>query len=314
MNAPDQRHVAALLAVPAYEARALREAVERAIEAASGGMRLAGLRALVKPNWVAPRRAALACTNPLFLRAVAEALIDRGARVTVGDSPAFGAAERLAAATGSDVALRGLPARIVNFTAGPALRFSFGASTRLAREAAESDLIVSVPKLKAHSQLRLTAAVKNFFGCVVGARKALIHAVHGDRDNRFGSVIIEVMLALQPSLTIVDGIEAMSVTGPMNGEPVWLGAVAAGQNPVAVDTALYTMLRIAPDQAPLWREARARNLPGAGLDQLRFPLAAPEDFDTRAFQAPRALDPLAFKPGRLAVSMARRLWRRVTGR
>ena len=314
MNGPDQRHVAALLAAPGYEPRALREAVERAIGAASGGMNFTGLRALVKPNWVAPRRAALACTNPAFLRAVAEALIDRGARVTVGDSPAFGAAERLAAATGSDVALRGLPAPIVNFSAGPTLRFSFGASTRLARQAAECDLIVSVPKLKAHSQLRLTAAVKNFFGCVVGARKALIHALHGERANHFQSVIIEVMLALQPSLTVVDGIEAMSVTGPMNGEAAWLGIVAAGQNPVAVDTALYQMLRIAPSEAPLWREAQARNLPGARPEEILFPLAAPGDFDTSAFQAPRALDPLAFTPGRLAVSVARRLWRRVTGR
>jgi hypothetical protein len=85
-----------------------------------------GTRILVKPNLVAPRRARLSCTHPAVVRAACVYLLDCGARVAVGDSPAFGTARVVARLCGLTEALRDLPVGIVNFTRPRPVRLSFG--------------------------------------------------------------------------------------------------------------------------------------------------------------------------------------------
>ncbi len=268
-------------------------------------------KVLVKPNWIAVKNARLSCTHPMFIRAVCQYFLDRGAKVTVGDSPAFGSALKVAQKSGAMEALADLHVPIIDFKSGPKLDLSFGKSVRLARQPAEADLIVNLPKLKAHIQVGVTAGVKNFFGCVVGAKKALIHFKHGDVKNHFESVVTEVMQALQPSVTILDGIETMSKTGPTNGEPVRMDMMAVSKNPVALDTAIYSLLEMSPLSAPLWREAKARHLPGADLEEIDFPLEKLGQFKAHGFMPPASLAPLTFSPPRIALGALKRAWRRI---
>lgn len=299
----------ALVKAGAYENQILKDSLELILTSLQ--FKIANLdRVLLKPNWVATKNAKLSCTHPLFIKAVCEYFLDHGAKVSVGDSPAFGSARSVAKASGVIKALEGLQAPIVSFTPGPRLELSFGKSVRLAREPSEADLIVNLPKLKAHSQMRVTAGVKNFFGCVVGLRKALIHTRYGDVENRFESVIMEVMLAMQPSITILDAIEAMSKTGPTNGEPVWFGMMAGSENPVALDTAIFSMLDLKPGDIPLWKEAVKRGLPGADMKELEFPLEKIDQFKSTGFMAPKNISPMTFSPPRLIVSAVKRLWKK----
>jgi len=268
-------------------------------------------KVLVKPNWVAAKNARLSCTHPQFIRAVCKYFLDRGAKVTVGDSPGFGSALKVAQKSGVVEALADLNVPITGFKSGPKLELSFGKSVRLARQPAEADLIVNLPKLKAHGQLGITAGVKNFFGCVVGARKALIHSKYGDVKNHFESVVIEIMLAMQPSVTIMDGIEAMSKAGPVDGVPVRMNIVAASKNPVALDTAVYSLLEMSPSSLPLWREAKTRHLLGADLEEIDFSLGKLDQFDASGFTPPASLVPLTFSPPRIALGALKRLWRKI---
>ena len=80
-----------------YRAQALRESMEALLEEFLSWIPL-GFRVLVKPNLVAPRRATLSCTHPAVVRVVCEWLLERGAEVTVGDSPAFGTTQAVARA------------------------------------------------------------------------------------------------------------------------------------------------------------------------------------------------------------------------
>jgi uncharacterized protein (DUF362 family) len=178
---------------------------------------LAGVRVLVKPNLVGPRTMALATTHPAVVRAVCLALLARGAEVRVGDSPAFGTARSMARLTGLTRALAGLPVRIVNLGRPRPLRLSFGATIGLSADALDAGLIVNLPKLKAHSQMRVTGAVKNLFGCVVGFRKAFAHARHGDHGCRFASLILEVAQALPPTVSLVDGVTAILTRSACSG-------------------------------------------------------------------------------------------------
>ena len=45
----------------------------------------------------------------------------------------------------------------------------------LARALAEADIVITLPKLKTHAQMTLTAALKNQYGCIPGTLKSQWH-------------------------------------------------------------------------------------------------------------------------------------------
>lgn len=295
-----------------YTPRAVDAAVCAALHAA-GYAPAAGTRVLVKPNLLKAEPGGLCCTHPQVVRAACAYLLDCGCIVTVGDSPAFGSARSVARAIGLDNALAPLGVPIVTLDAAVTVRLPSGMDIGISRLALETNAVLSVPRVKAHSQMRLTCAVKNLFGCVAGVRKALAHTVHGDRGNAFRALLVEVAQALPPVAALADGITAMDRTGPSGGDAFALGMVAAASSPVAVDTAIYRMLGATPDDIPLWGELRQRNAAGAFDEHLVFPLLRPEDVDGTAFRLPQALTPETFHPLRLLRSALIRGWRRVKG-
>jgi len=267
-----------------------------------------GQRVLVKPNLVAPRNAGLSCTHPVVVRAVCEWLLERGAEVTVGDSPAFGTARSVARASGLTRALSGLPVRIVRFTPSRPIRLACGVTVRLAREALCADLIVNLPRFKAHDQLLLTLAVKNLFGCVVGWQKPLFHARLGEKGDLFFRMILEVSELLPVGLNLVDAIVAMEGRGPTGGRPRELGLLFASKDPVALDTALYLALGLSPKEVPLWRTALRMRLYGARPEEVS---TSPDFPDLSDFGLPEKLSPVTFHPLRLIRGMLKRLFLRL---
>ena len=284
--------------VGAYDDFDLPGTVSELLEA-TGLRPPAGALVLVKPNLVAPRTMALACTAPQVVRAVCRHLLDYGVRVVVADSLAFGTGRIMARLCGLRDALADLPVTLANLDAPRAVRLSFGGHIGVARLALEADHIVNVPRLKCHDQMGLSAGVKNLFGCVCGFRKSLAHQRFGSHGNHFARMILDVAAALPPVTTLIDGVVAMERSGPTGGDPFPLGLLGAAANPVALDTALARMLGYTPESLPLWREARSMGLPGALPDELAFPLDTPESFPVATgFRRPPKLSPVAFAPGR----------------
>ncbi len=266
-----------------------------------------GMRALVKPNLLTPRVPDhLTCTNPLIVRSVCEYLLDSGAEVRVGDSPTFGKAVDIARSIGLTELLSDLPVRIVNLDQPKLVRFSFGARVPISRIALESDLVVSLPKLKAHHQMRITGAVKNVFGCVTGLGKPLLHFLQGDRGCRFETMILEISQRLPPVVSVMDAIEAMHIHGPVKGQAYSLGLLAASKSAIALDTAVMTILGLRPEDAPLWRLSVDLSLPGARPEQIIYPLESPQDFNAEGFKLTKHLYPISFRPFKLAAHYVRR--------
>ena len=210
-------------------AQALPLLLDRAGLASSFSLRSAHV--LVKPNLLTATP--LACTSPVVVAAVCRWLLDQGARVRVGDSPGFGTATAVARQTGVEEALRPLGLRVESL-ADPRplelpLRRGGPVSFGVARVALESDVIFSLPRVKAHSQMRLTLAVKNLFGCVCGLRKALIHTRQGQDPDFFADCIAALWAGLPPGAAVADGLTAMHVTGPSKGQPFGRGP---GRGPV----------------------------------------------------------------------------------
>lgn len=266
-----------------------------------------GLRILIKPNFVAARNARLSCTHPLLIATAARHCRELGARVTIGDSPAFGAAQAIAQTTGLNELLRGLDAPVITLTHGVP-RTSSGFAVRISAQALEADLILNMAKLKAHSQMRLTGAVKNLFGCVSGVRKAWLHARHGDKSHEFTALICGLGRILPPTVSVMDGVVAMHRTGPIAGEAFALEFLGASASAAALDAAVGTTLGVDAADLPVWAQCVRENLPGADPADLRFPLRDPTAFDARGFVLPDRLKPESFRPATLLRSFVKRLW------
>lgn len=288
----------------------LREKVA-ALLLAIGGLPRPGSRVLVKPNLLSADNGGLVCTHPLVVRAVCLVLLDAGCGVTVADSPGFGTASRVARKIGLEAALADLDLPVTTLGRPTPVTISFGARVGVSRDALEQDCILNLPRLKAHKQMRISGAVKNLFGTVVGMRKPLLHHQHGDKGVRFESVLLEIADHLPPTTSILDGIVSMHGTGPICGEPCATGLLAASISPVALDTAVYSMLGLAAGDVPLWNEARRRHLPGSEATDLNYPLAGPNEFDLARFRAPEELTPQTFNPVRLAHGACRRVLARI---
>lgn len=298
-----------------YAPETVRQAVNTCLETIGANF-ARGARVLVKPNLLKATPDGLVCTHPQVTRAACEYVLEQGARPFVADSPGFGSGGKVARRIGLENALKDLDAPIEELDAPVRRKLPMGYGVGLSRKALEADAILNLPKLKAHGQMRVTAAVKNLFGCVPGTRKAVAHTRHGDQNSphgpRFESLIIELGQLLPPTISLVDGVTAMHVIGPTGGRPFPLGLLGASNGTVALDTALYTVLGLRPEDVPLWRECQRRKLAGARLEDLEFPLAAPEDFNVSGFELPRELEPMTFHPVRLGISALKRAWARVS--
>lgn len=266
-----------------------------------------GTRVLLKPNLLSGRSAEhLACTHPLFVAAVAEWFVEQGALVAIGDSPAFGTAQGVMRSTGIEKALAGLPVKQINFDRSEPVRLAGGVKVNVARAALECDMLINLPRVKAHSQFYMTLAVKNYFGTVVGFQKPGWHLRYGNREGMFASHLVDLLAVLPPGMTFIDGIIAMHGTGPLSGVPYSLGVVGGGLNPVAVDTALLQILGLDFKKNAIWQECAKRGLAGSDPDRLDFSLLKPAEFRADGFRAPAILKPVSFNPLRMMVSACKR--------
>jgi len=275
----------------------------------------AGARVLLKPNLIsAARPDGLACTHPLLVAAVARWFLDHGARVAVGDSPAFGTARQVMTACGYPESVQGLAVRRVNFDRHQQVRLADGQRVGIARAALECDLLVNLPKIKAHCQVLVSLAVKNYFGTVVGWRKPWLHAKHGDSGNRFEAMLVDLLGVLPAGVSLADGVVAMHGSGPVKGgRPHALGLLAGAVNPVALDTALLGVLAIDPSRSMVWRECHRRGLPGSDPHVIVYPLLTAAAVQVSDFAVPQGLKSVSFRPHRLLLGAFKRLAARLVG-
>jgi uncharacterized protein (DUF362 family)/Pyruvate/2-oxoacid:ferredoxin oxidoreductase delta subunit len=288
-----------------YENTVLRPLIFAMMEAMGGAEIRRQDRVLIKPNLLCPARPHHAVlTHPAIVRFVAEYCLEKGARPIVADSPAIGSFEMILRMSGIRDALQGIDCECRPFrhsvkvdVGGP-----FG-EIDIAEEALQADRIINLPKLKTHSQMLLTLAVKNLFGCIVGFRKPEWHMRAGIDRQAFAALLVRIGRTLKPAFTILDGILAMEGEGPgRGGAPKELGILMAGSDPFAVDLAVCRMLGLEPGQFPLLKAAA-----------MEGPLTAPEIDgplpEIRAFRLPR-LTPLVYGPKFMQGFIRRQLLRR----
>ncbi len=289
-----------------YDYAALRPLISDILDSLIGGKISQGSRVVVKPNLLAPAtpdRAML--THPLIVRTVVEHVLEAGGRVQVSDSPAIGSFEKVLKESGIRASLEGLPVEFREFKefvavdAGEPFR-----KIEIARDALEADLLINLPKLKTHAHMLLTLGVKNLFGTIVGMRKPEWHLRTGVDREMFARLLVRICRAVNPAVTILDGVLAMEGQGPgKGGEPREVGVVMASTDPFSLDLAATRMVGVPLRDVPTNRIALEE---GIVLEEIELDGELPE---VKGYRLPDQ-SPLIFGPRQLHGFMRRHLIQR----
>ena len=212
------------------------------------GADVRGKTVLLKPNLVEFDPSTAINTDPRLVAAAVLAFRRLGAAsVTVGEGPGHRRdTEYVVSRSGLLDALHAVEAPFVDLNLAPLVRRPLHSRFTDLRElwlpdvVVNSDVVVSMPKMKTHHWGGVTLSLKNCFGCVPGRvygwPKNVLHWAGLEQS------IVDVAAAVRPDIAIVDGIVGMEGNGPISGERKDAGLLVFGTDPVATDaTAAYAM-------------------------------------------------------------------------
>lgn len=225
---------------------------------------LRGKRVLLKPNLVEPiRESPHMTTHPAMLLAAAEVFRGWGATVTVGEGPGHLRDTDLAlseSGVGEALDSERLPFADLNYQE-VAWTPNGGRRSKLKgfyfpQAVAEADLIVSLPKMKTHHWVGVTAAMKNLYGTIPGCKygwpKNVLHY------SGIPQTVYDINASLPRTIAIVDGIDCMEGDGPIMGTLKHMGLVLIGTNPTAVDATVCRLMDFDPYAVPYLKLAANR--------------------------------------------------------
>lgn len=175
-----------------------------------------GSTVLLKPNLLnAEPAGSLTITNNIFFEAVVRVIKDYTGKISFGDSPGFGSSRRAAEKAGLIEVADRYGIKFEEFTESLHLKLDNALlchSWEIARAPYEADVLITLPRLKTHAMVMMTAAVKNQFGCIPGINKAAWHTRMSD-DQNFSKMLLDLNRLVDTRFAIVDGIMAMEGTG-----------------------------------------------------------------------------------------------------
>lgn len=300
-----------LIRANSYDLKELRASLETLLEPLGGMAAIVkpGDRVLLKPNLLTGSRPTKECvTRPELVSCVAQMVKAVGGKPFLGDGPAFGTAWGVAKANGYLPLIEELDLPIVEFHGKRYETVSKDFNhLLLCKEAMDADVVINLPKLKSHVQLTLTMGVKNLFGCVPGKMKAWWHLEAGKDSARFGEMLVETARAINPDLTILDGIIGHEGNGPSGGEPRPLGILGASSNVFALDRSIAAMLNVDPQVVPTLAASQRLGL-CPELADIDFPHQQPANLQVLDWKLPEALVPIDFGLPRVIQSTFRHLY------
>lgn len=202
-----------------------------------------GDRVLVKPNFNSPDPFP-GSTDPLFLHAVLELLLEAGARVTVGESSGgmWRPSRNVFRKLGIFELAHHLGVELIAFEdkVDDWVRIKIDGdylkAVSMPRSAYEADKIVYLPCMKTHNIARFTGALKLAVGFMHPGERRALHARYLEQK------VAEISLCWQPNLIVMDGRKVFVSGGPDKGQLAEPGLVLASGDLVAIDVEAMKVL------------------------------------------------------------------------
>lgn len=279
-----------------YDYDKVKEALLRSVEHLGGLSKYIskGERVLLKVNLLMKKKPEEATTtHPVFVKALANILIEYGASVVIGDSPggpfSEGMLRGIYKATGMEAAAQ---------ETGATLNANYKSCERenpdglLLKRITVTDMlndvdkVISVSKLKTHGMMTFTGAVKNMFGTVPGIKKAEYH-LNMPEYKDFADAMLDICLCARPVLSFMDGIVGMEGHGPSGGNPRNVNVIIASNSPFQLDKAAVSIINLDFSHVPTIYRSIERGLCGGDLEDIEFFGDGLESFFIKDFDVPR---------------------------
>ncbi len=119
---------------------------------------------------------------------------------------------------------------------------------------------INVAKLKTHTQHRITCVLKNQFGLISRRSKKRYHPF-------LNEVMLDLMELFPPNISIIEGISAMEVSGPSDGDRLETNLIISGTEPIVTDCVAARVMGINPKSVPVIRAAKKM-----GISKLEYEL------------------------------------------
>lgn len=272
---PNSNYNAAIVPCRDYTSENVRAAINEALGAINGlDWVKPGMKVGIKPNIVAAKEPEHAvCTHPQMVYELVKMLVERGARVTVGESPGgFYNAAALAhhySASGMTV-VEEAGAKLNDNFATAVADFADGKAIKNFHYTAwldDVDVLITFGKLKTHGMMGMTGAVKNLYGTVPGTVKLEYHYRFPKHED-FANMLVDVFEFSKPVLALIDAVVAMDGNGPTAGRPRQCGALIAAKSAYDADLVGAKVLGVEPMSVPVIEAAVNRGLSKSDISQI----------------------------------------------
>ena len=217
-----------------YDAQVV-EAGIRAASEALGVVLPQGQPVLLHPAcpWAHPRFAPLAFTNPAVIEGAALALTGNTLTIATNSLPGFPTRYSYRKAGYVDLAHR-LGAKLVAVDEASTQTVQLRAESVVDKEAAlpeialKAGFTVALPKLTGSTFVSFAGAIRHHQSLLQDDAQIRGH-------HRLHAKMVDLLEAAPPDLIVVDAITATHKGGELSGQPIELGVLIMGTNPVAVD-------------------------------------------------------------------------------
>ncbi|MDD5177844.1 MAG: DUF362 domain-containing protein [Candidatus Nanoarchaeia archaeon] len=201
---------------------------------------------LIKPNLLGSyRKGHIVITNPAVIEAICKVLAKNKNKIIIGDS-SFQNTDIAIQKSGMLSVAKKYNAQVLNFEKTKLVNVKIPKG-KILKEILlpeilfKADYIINVPKLKTHSLMKLTCAVKNLFGVIPGYKKQKLHGL-AHSEKKFAQLLLDLHSVVTPTLTLVDAVIGMDGEGPSAGDARPTGIVFASQSSFAVDLVACDMI------------------------------------------------------------------------
>lgn len=129
----------------------------------------------------------------------------------------------------------------------------------------------------------------------------------GKDEKRFGEMLVETARAINPDLTILDGIMGHEGNGPSGGEPRQLNVLGASEDVFALDRSMVEILNVDPAIVPTVAASKRLGL-CPDLADVHFPHLRPIELQVMDWKLPDALVSIDFGMPRVIQSTFKHLY------
>ena len=226
-----------------------------------------GMQVVIKPNLVmSSKPEAAIATHPELVAAVGRCVQKAGGEVIIAESPGgpYTPAAMKAVFRGCGYADMAKEWGFTLYTECKSREVSLPGAVRCRQLSVVEpfltrDYLIDLAKLKTHSMVGFSGAVKNLFGAVPGLQKPELHCRFPEKQP-FSEMLVDLCDFLKPDLCFLDGILAMEGNGPTGGSPRKAGVLGASKSPYALDVCGAALIGLEPESVLMLKEAHRRGL------------------------------------------------------